>query len=188
VPELVSSVRRAAGIVRYEWLGVRIGGHGASMKGQWPTLLVTAALVFGCFFAIGRLGSGGASRHEASSSLGAFSSSAAIPGELRGGSPIAGSVPSAIATQPSGANASAQAASAARASSAATPAQPLAEGASRTLAPTATTPAVVPVQPATTEAPAPASPKHSSASVQPSSSAGGSHPSPSSGGSFDSSE
>ena len=185
VPELVSAVRRAIVIVRYEWLGVRIGGQHASMKGLWPTLLVTAAVVFGCFFVIGRRGSGLTSGHEPSSALGALPR-AAIPGGLRGGSPIVGSLPSRVAKHASSSGALAQSATAGGESSAAISARSLAD-ASHTLASVSAPAAAVQTVPA--EAPAPVTPsrEYSSASGHPSNSGGGSH-SPSSGGSFDRSE
>ena len=77
----MNTVRRAVVNARYDWLGgVRIGGPGASMKGQWPTLLVAAAVVFACFFVVGRLGSASSPHGETSSALRAFSGHAAIPG------------------------------------------------------------------------------------------------------------
>lgn len=184
MPELVSGVRRAIVIVRYEWLGVRIGGQHASMKGLWPTLLVTAAVVFGCFFVIGRRGSGLTSGHEPSSAQGALPR-AAIPGGLRGGSPIVGSLPSRVAKQASS-SPPAQTATANGESSAAISTRPLAD-ASPTLASVSTPTAGAQTAPAEAPAPVAQSHEHSSASVQPSNSGGGSH-SPSSGGSFDRSE
>ena len=55
----MSTVRNTLNVVRYDWLGVRIGGPGASMRGLWPVLIVALLVVFGCFFAIGRLFAGG---------------------------------------------------------------------------------------------------------------------------------
>lgn len=194
VPEPVNAVRRAVvnvrhvrrvRRVRYDWLGVRIGGPGASMKGQWPTVLLAAVVVFACFFVIGRLGSASTTHGEQSSAVRAFSRRAAIPGGLRGDSPIAGSVPSAIAPRPAR-SAVARAAAANNEASAARP-QPLAENASRSSAPSLTTQAPV-VQPVKASAPVAASPEHGSSSGQPSSSGGGAHPSSPSRGSFDSSE
>ncbi len=94
----MSTVRNTLNVVRYDWLGVRIGGSGASMRGLWPVLIIAILVVFGCFFAIGRLFAGGGSPAESSSA--APVARAAIPGELRGGSPIAGAVPSAISEPP----------------------------------------------------------------------------------------
>jgi hypothetical protein len=190
--EPVNAVRRAVINVRhvrhtrYEWLGVRIGGPGASMKGQWPTLLAAVVVVFACFFVIGRLGSASPSHGEPSSALRAFSGRAAIPGGLRGDSPIAGTVPSAIAPRPVR-RASTPAASANSEASTALP-QPLAENASRSSAQSPTVQAAPVLQPAPIKASSPAaSPQHGSSAGQPSSSGGGTHPS-SGGGSFDSSE
>ncbi len=183
----MSAVRRAIFVVRYEWLDVRIGGQYASMKGLWPTLLVTAAVVFGCFFVIGRRGSEVTSRHEPSSALGALPR-AAIPGELRGGSPIPGSLPSrAVAQVPRSSSATAQTAAVGGRSSAAIQAQSPVESASTALASLPAPAAAVQTVPAEAPVRATKSPDHSSASVQPSSSRGGSHSS-SSGGSFDRSE
>jgi hypothetical protein len=184
----VSAVRRAVVNMRYESLGVRIGGPGASMKGQWPMVLLAAVVVFACFFAIGRLGSAGTSHSESSAALRAFSGRAAIPGGLRGDSPIAGSVPSAIAPQPAR-SAAAPAASASGEASTATQPQPLAENA-RTSSPGSTTQAapVLESAPVKTSTPVAPSPQHGSSSGQPSSSGGGAHPSAPTGGSFDSSE
>jgi hypothetical protein len=187
--EPVSTVRRALLNARYERFAVRIGGPDASMKGQWPTLLLAAIVVFACFFAIGRLGAGGTSHGEPSSALRAFSGRAAIPGGLRGDSPIAGSVPSAIAPRPAHSAASTGHSASSKASVAAQP-QPLAENASGASTPRPSTQVAPVVQPAPakTSAPVAASPQPSSSAGQPSSSGGGAHPSSPSGGSFDSSE
>jgi hypothetical protein len=183
----VSTVRRALLNARYERLDVRVGGPDASMKGQWPTLLLAAVVVFACFFAIGRLGAGGASHDEPSSALRVFSGRAAIPGALRGDSPISGSVPSAIAPSPARSTAVSPSGGASGAQS-----QPLAENTSRASVPSSSTQAAPVVQPAPVKASAPVtaspqSPQPSSAG-RPSSSGGGAHPSSPSGGSFDSSE
>ncbi|HEX3910157.1 MAG TPA: hypothetical protein VHW67_05585 [Solirubrobacteraceae bacterium] len=95
----MSAVRNALDTLRYDWLGASIGGPETSMRGQWLTLIVSALLVFGCFFAIGRMRSGSSSQ-VGGSALTAFSEHAAIPGALHGGSPAAGAVPVAIATPP----------------------------------------------------------------------------------------
>jgi uncharacterized membrane protein YgcG len=94
----MSTVRNTLNVVRYDWLGVRIGGPGASMRGLWPVLIVALLVVFGCFFAIGRLFAGGGSPLEGSSA--APVARAAIPSALHGGSPIAGEVPNSIAQPP----------------------------------------------------------------------------------------
>jgi len=94
----MSTVRNTFNVVRYDWLGVRIGGPGASMRGLWPVLIVALLVVFGCFFAIGRLFAGGGSPLEGSSA--APVAHAAIPSGLQGGSPIAGKVPSSIVEPP----------------------------------------------------------------------------------------
>ncbi len=94
----MSTVRNTLNVVRYDWLGARIGGPGASMRGLWPVLIVALLVVFGCFFAIGRLFAGGNSPLEGSSA--APVTRAAIPRGLHGGSPIAGAVPSSIAEPP----------------------------------------------------------------------------------------
>jgi hypothetical protein len=187
--EPVNTVRRTLLNARYERFAVRIGGPDASMKGQWPTLLLAAVVVFACFFAIGRLGAGGAAHGEPSSALRAFSGRAAIPGGLRGDSPIAGSVPSAIAPRPAR-SAVSPAASASSAASATAQSQSLAESASGASTPSSSTqvaPAVQPV-PVKASAPVTANPQPSNSAGRPSSSGGGAHPSSPSGGSFDSSE
>lgn len=94
----MSTVRNTLNAVRYDWLGVRIGGSGASMEGLWPVLVVAVLIVFGCFFAIGRAFAGGAPPAEGSSA--APVARVAIPDGLKGGSPIAGQVPSAITAPP----------------------------------------------------------------------------------------
>ncbi len=98
LPQPMSTPRTSLDVVRYDWLGVRIGGPGASMRGLWPVLIVAILVVFGCFFAVGRLSAGGASPKQGSSA--APVARAAVPGELRGGTPIPAKVPSAIAEPP----------------------------------------------------------------------------------------
>jgi hypothetical protein len=182
----VNTVRRAVETARYDWFSVRVGGPGASMRGQWPTVLIAAVLVFGCFFAIGRVGRASAPHGEASSALRAFSRQAAIPGALNGKSPIAGSVPSEIAGRPSLA-VPVQAAPANGESRTLTSVQPFADNASHTLAPsvqTQTTPAVESA-PVKTSAPSAA---RGGSSGKPTGSGGAAHQPSSHGGSFDSSE
>jgi uncharacterized membrane protein YgcG len=94
----MSSPRNSLDAVRYDWLGVRIGGPGASMRGLWPVLIVAIVVVFGCFFAAGRLSAGSGSPRQGSSA--APVARAAVPGKLRGGTPIPAEVPSAIAEPP----------------------------------------------------------------------------------------
>jgi uncharacterized membrane protein YgcG len=94
----MSSPRNSPDVVRYDWLGVRIGGPGASMRGSWPVLIVAMLVVFGCFFAVGRLSAGSGSPRQGSSA--APVARAAVPGKLRGGTPIPAEVPSAIAVPP----------------------------------------------------------------------------------------
>ncbi|HEY2719603.1 MAG TPA: hypothetical protein VGI52_08235 [Solirubrobacteraceae bacterium] len=94
----MNTVRDALNVVRYDWFGLRIGGRGASMRGLWPVLTVVSVLIFGGFFALGRMTTGGAPAPETSSSQ--RIAHAAIPGGLHGGSPVAGSVPNAITTPP----------------------------------------------------------------------------------------
>jgi len=98
----MSSMRQAIDELRYRWVGVRIGGPDATMRGQWAVLSVSLVVVFACFFAIGRLRAGGsaASPAAAPSALARPSGQPAIPTGLSGGSPIAGAVPVAIAVQP----------------------------------------------------------------------------------------
>lgn len=94
----MSTPRNSLDVVRYDWLGVRIGGPGASMRGSWPVLIVAIFVVFGCFFAVGRLATGSGSPKQGSSA--APVARAAVPGKLRGGTPIPAEVPSAIAEPP----------------------------------------------------------------------------------------
>jgi uncharacterized membrane protein YgcG len=94
----MSAPRNSLDVVRYDWLGVRIGGPGASMRGTWPVLIVAMLVVFGCFFAVGRLSAAGGSPRQDSSA--APLARAAVPGKLRGGTPIPAAVPSAIAGPP----------------------------------------------------------------------------------------
>jgi uncharacterized membrane protein YgcG len=94
----MSTQRNSLDVVRYDWLGVRIGGPGASMHGSWPVLIVAILVVFGCFFAVGRLSTGSGSPKQGSSA--APVARAAVPGKLRGGTPIPAEVPSAIAEPP----------------------------------------------------------------------------------------
>lgn len=99
LPDVMSSMREVIDSVRYERLGVRIGGPGATIEGHWPALIVSMIVVFACFFAIGRTGHSGSSSHgEAPSTLQAASGRAAIPAALAGGPPIEGAIPIAIAT------------------------------------------------------------------------------------------
>ncbi|MHB8234407.1 MAG: hypothetical protein ACYDHT_07110 [Solirubrobacteraceae bacterium] len=95
----MNGVRDALFNLRYRWFGVRIGGPGASMRGQWLALAVAVVVVFGCFYAVGRfLHTGGGSPGAPSALAGAGPS--AIPAGLSGGSPVAGAVPVAIAVKP----------------------------------------------------------------------------------------
>jgi hypothetical protein len=87
---------------RLDRFAVRIGGPGASLRGQWPVLVVSMAAVFACFYAIGRVVDTDSSSTPvaAPSTLQAASVDAAIPHALSGGSPTAGAVPGAIAPAP----------------------------------------------------------------------------------------
>jgi hypothetical protein len=97
----MSSVRYRLAGSRLDRLAVRIGGPGASLRGQWPVLLVSLAAVFACFYALGRIvNTGGPARVAAPGALQAASVDAAIPHALSGGSPTAGAVPGAIAPAP----------------------------------------------------------------------------------------
>jgi hypothetical protein len=98
----MTSVRQVLDSVRYERLGVRIGGQSATVEGQWLVLIISMLVVFACFFAIGRLVhvGGGATHAEAPSTLHAPAGRAEIPGGLDGPSPIEGAIPVAIAAPP----------------------------------------------------------------------------------------
>jgi hypothetical protein len=192
----MSPPRNSLDVVRYDWLGVRIGGPGASMRGLWPVLIVATLVVFGCFFAVGRLSAGGGSPEQGSSA--ASVARAAVPGELRGGTPIPAKVPSAIAEQPRRSPAPARSAEAVRATA------PFTAGGGTTTITTSAgsqteaSPAqeAVPTQ-ASTQAPGGSAPSSGSSSSPGSSSGGGSAGTGSragsggaaaGGGSFDSSE
>jgi hypothetical protein len=95
----MSAVRNTLNAVRYDWLGLRIGGPGESMRGQWPVLLVAALVVFGCSFAVGHLFAGGTASSPREGSPAAPVSRAAIPIGLAGTSPLA-PVPSSVAEPP----------------------------------------------------------------------------------------
>jgi hypothetical protein len=96
----MNGVREALFNLRYRQLGVRIGGPGSSMRGQWLALAAAMLVVFACFYAVGRfLHAGGGSAPGAPSALAAPGPSA-IPAGLSGGSPVAGAVPVAIAVKP----------------------------------------------------------------------------------------
>jgi hypothetical protein len=110
----MSEMRQAIDEFRYRWLNVRIGGPDATLRGQWVVLSVSLLVVFACFFAVGRLRSGGGSTSPsaAPSALVAPSGQPAVPTGLSGGSPIAGAVPVAIAVKPRSRSASQPVASA----------------------------------------------------------------------------
>jgi hypothetical protein len=97
----MSSLRYRLAGNRLDRLAVQIGGPGASVRGQWPVLLVSLVAVFACFYALGRIvDTGGRARVAAPGALHAASVDAAIPHALSGGSPTAGAVPGAIAPAP----------------------------------------------------------------------------------------
>jgi hypothetical protein len=92
----MSPVNQAMNHLRHQWLGLRVGGPGATMRGHWTILSVSIVVVFAGFFAIGRAARGGqasGSRAEAPAALQGSSGHAAIPDSLSGRSPIAGAVP-----------------------------------------------------------------------------------------------
>lgn len=186
----MNGVRDAMYNLRYQWLSVRIGGPGATLRGQGAVLSVSLLLVFGCFFAIGRMRhSGGAVPAPAPSALQAPDGQGAVPAGLSGGSPIAGAVPVAIAVKPHPRPAPQPAVSEATLR-AASPVQP-APGATAAGEPSsseshaATVPAAEPVPEAAPVKPVAPTPSRTQApaSHAESSKAGA----PSSGGSFDSS-
>jgi hypothetical protein len=98
----MNAVRERIGYLRYRWLAVGIGGPDATLQGQRLVLIVSLALVFACFFAIGRLHVGGGTAGSAAtpSALVGPDGRPAIPAGLSGGSPIDGAVPAAIAVKP----------------------------------------------------------------------------------------
>ncbi len=97
----MNGVREALYDLRYRWLGVRIGGADATMRGQWLVLSVALVVVFACFFAIGRFfHTGAASSSAAAPSAQVDAGGRAIPSALSGGSPAAGAVPVSIAVKP----------------------------------------------------------------------------------------
>jgi len=98
LPEPVSTPRDSLDAVRYDWLGVRVGGPGATMRGSWPVLIVAMLVVFGCFFVIGLLSAGNGSSKQGS--WAAPVARAPVPGKLGGEAPIPAGVPSAIAQPP----------------------------------------------------------------------------------------
>jgi hypothetical protein len=51
----MNGVREAFYSLRYRWPGERAGGPGAAMRGQWAVLTLSMLVVFGAFFAVGRL-------------------------------------------------------------------------------------------------------------------------------------
>jgi hypothetical protein len=93
--EPMNTPRDSLDAVRYDWLGVRVGGPGATMRGSWPVLLAAMLAVFGRFFLIGLLSAGKGSPKRGS--WAAPVARAAVPGKLGGESPIPAGVPSAIA-------------------------------------------------------------------------------------------
>lgn len=97
---VMSGVREALYDLRYRWLGVRIGGADATMRGQWLVLSVSLVVVFACFFAVGRFFHTGAASSAAAPSAQVDVGGRAIPSALSGGSPAAGAVPVSIAVQP----------------------------------------------------------------------------------------
>lgn len=97
----MSHLRHAAAELRYRRPGLRIGGPHATMRGHWLVASVSTLLVFGCFFAIGRLyNGGGGAAPAAAPSAQVTPGSGAVPTGLSGGSPTAGAVPVAIAIKP----------------------------------------------------------------------------------------
>jgi hypothetical protein len=97
----MNTVRHVMNSARYDWLRIRIGGPRPTIEGNWPALVAAMAVVFICFFAIGRTshGGGGSALHsEASGTVQVAAVKAEIPGQLTGGSPIEGAVRTAIAS------------------------------------------------------------------------------------------
>jgi hypothetical protein len=184
-------MRDALYSIRYDWLDVRIGGPDATMRGRWPMLLASVAVVFACFFALGRIGSPGTKQLEVSSTLGAVSGGPAIPAGLRGDSPIAGDVPDGVAARAARARSTAVATPVKTSTSAiVVPARSLTV-VSRP-APSADTqtqtPAPVASQPAPTGTSTPTGTSGGSSHAGPSTPGASSQSQSSAGGSFDSSE
>ncbi len=93
----MSTLRNALGTLRNQRFHVRIGGPDATVRGQWLLLLGAMAVVFVCFFAIGRVQTGGSEAPgQTPAALQGSSARSAIPAGLSGESPISGKVPIAI--------------------------------------------------------------------------------------------
>lgn len=93
----MSTMRAVVNSVRAGRLNVRIGGPEATAQGQWLLLLGSMAVVFACFFAVGRMQiGGGQASGETPSELQGSPARSAIPAGLSGESPISGAVPIAI--------------------------------------------------------------------------------------------
>jgi uncharacterized membrane protein YgcG len=96
----VSAVRQTIDAFRDRQIGPTIGGPGATLRGQWVAVALSLLAVFACFFALGRLTKSGAPSVGGASATPEGSSRAAIPDELSGSSPVAGSVPVAVVVKP----------------------------------------------------------------------------------------
>jgi hypothetical protein len=188
-------VNQAINHLRHQWLGLRVGGPGATMRGHWTLLAVCMTVVFAAFFAIGRVTRGGAaagSRAEAPAAVQSSSGQAAIPSALSGGSPTAGAVPVDIVPPPRPRHVT-QAQPRTRAPVAEAPAATLttptstvqpAVSQSRAAAPVETAPAPAPSRPVQQAA----APSHAAVPSHSQSSSGGGGGEGGGGASFDSSE
>ncbi len=192
----MNTVRHVMNSARYDWLRIHIGGPRPTIEGNWPALVAAMAVVFICFFAIGRTshaGGGAALHSEASGAVQAASVKAEIPGQLTGGPPIDGAVRTAIASA-TAREARAQPVSAGGNLRAPAPTQSLAAQAPRSSATTSESKSSSASAPAPTPAPTPApstspSNSESSPSSKPPAKPTTHAPAPSSGGrAFDTSE
>ncbi len=180
----MNGLREALYDLRYRWLGVRIGGADATMRGQWLVLSVSLVIVFACFFAVGRFFHTGAGSSAGAPSAQVAAGGHAIPSGLSGGSPAAGAVPVSIAVQPRVQPASQPASSEAQVPVTTTPRVLGVEGSAE--APVSQTPPATVSEPAPTQAAA--APHKSESTSSRHAAPGRARSKPSTGATFDTSE